>query len=135
VSLGYDIAATLPELRAQAESMMPDTCTITGEPTKVWDEDTASWIETPNVKYTGVCEVKSENVQAAAVDQQGQLLVVQSLILKLPVDASTTVGAGDVAVLSSCVFDPQLVGKKLQIGAEHHQSYATARRLPVKEIS
>jgi hypothetical protein len=115
--------------------MMPDMCTITGDPSKVWDEDTASWIETPNVKYTGVCEVKSENVQADDVDQQGQLLVVQSLVLKLPVEASVAVAAGDVAVLSSCVFDPQLVGVKLRVGAAHHQSYATARRLPVKEIS
>jgi hypothetical protein len=135
VNLGYDITATLPGLRVQAESMMVDECTITGEPTRVWDEATATWVETPTVTYTGKCQVKSENVQAAQVDAQGQLLVVQSLVLKLPVDASVNVAPGDVAVLTVCTFDAQLVGKKLRVGAFHHQSYATARRLPVREMS
>ena len=136
MSLGADVVAVLPELRAAAESMMVDSCTITGDPiTRVWDEDTSSYVDTPTTKYTGPCEVKSENVQAAQADAQGQLLVVQSLVLKLPVLSSTGVDVDDIAVLDTCQFDPQLVGKKLRVGGAHHQSFATARRLPVKEVS
>jgi len=134
VSLGTDLAAALPELRAQAESMMLDTCTITRS-VRTWDEGTASWVDAPTTVYTGACEVKAENVQAAEADAQGQLLIVQSLILKLPVAASVDVAPGDVATLTVCRFDPQLVGKRLRVGASHHQSFATARRLPVKEES
>ena len=122
--------------RAAAESLMVDECTITGDPvTKTWDEETDTYVETPTTKYTGICELKSENVQAAVQGTQGQLLVVQSLVLKLPVDTSTNVEPGDVATLTACRFDAQLVGVPLRVGAFHHQSFATARRLPVTEVT
>jgi hypothetical protein len=101
----------------------------------VFDPETDLYVDTPTTKYTGPCEVKSENVQAVDEDQQGQLLVVQSLTLKLPVGTSASVEPGDIAVLTSCQLDAQLVGKPLRVGAFHHQSYATARRLPVKEVT
>jgi hypothetical protein len=115
---------------------MRDTVKITGNPIQhVWHEDTLSYTDEPSTLYEGKCELKAENVQPGTVNSQGQALIVQALILKLPVDASVNVKPGNEAVMSTCAFDPQLVGVKLRIAAPHHQSFATARRFPVTEVS
>ena len=42
MNLGADIAAALPQLRRQAESMMRDECTITRAGTQTWDDATGT---------------------------------------------------------------------------------------------
>ena len=64
VNLGAFITCALPGLRAQAESMMRDSCTITrpggGE---TWDDATGGYLSGSSViLYSGRCRVRRPNV-------------------------------------------------------------------------
>lgn len=137
MSLGSDIAAALPNLRAEAESMMISTGVIRrGTGVKVEDPVTRQEVEETIVVYTGVCRFKAANSQAGRSDIPGAVVTDQSAYLSLPIGAP---GAGDVRLndVWECVtnpFDPSKVGMKARITGGHSQTYATAHRFPVQEV-
>ena len=122
--------------RMEAESAMKDHCVIPGPPTKTWDEGTASYIITAGAPiYDGKCRVKVDDVQVQEKDVQGQHLIEQRLRLDLPVSASTSVHKGHVATITASDNDPAQVGRQFRITGPHAQTFASARRFPVEEVS
>jgi len=67
----------------------------------------------------------------------GYSVVRDESIVSFPVDApgSGDVTTGDVWECTANPLDPSLVGVKLKISGVHHQTFATARRFPVEELS
>ena len=133
MDLGYELQLALPGLRAQAESRMVDSCVVAGVPVKTWHEDTASYTYDAPTVYSGKCEVRSENVEAASVDSQGRAVTVVRRTLKLPVVGSEGVREGHTVTVTACVNDPGLVGNRYTVGAFTGGSFLTARRLPISE--
>lgn len=136
MSLARDIAFALPELRAQAESLMVDGCVI-GFETKstVIDEQTGLY---PDViaepVYTGPCELMDARAALQEVEAAGQLLIEQGSILKLPVDGSAGVLKDMVVRFTSAKFDGEHIGLKLRVTGPFHKSTAVSRRFLVQEI-
>lgn len=136
MSLGQDIAAALPELQAAAVSMMFDACSIsTSETGTVLDEETLEYTDAPIVSYEGPCRVRFQNAESSELDVAGQLLTAQRATISLPIETSVDVEEGHIVTITAARFDASLVGRRFRVEGFHHQSLATARRLPVKEIS
>lgn len=135
MTLGRDIAAALPNLRAQAESRMVDECIINGEPVRVWNPEKLDYDLTPTVVYTGKCRVRLAGTQATQGEQAGQLFVEQGATLSLPFSEPTSadVRKDHVVTITASESDPGLVGAKYTIEARLRQTHATARRFPIKE--
>lgn len=137
MSLGADIAAQLPGLRAQAESMMVSAGVVrrkTGA--MVEDPDTLEQVPEMIAIYTGVGRYKAANTQAGRSEIPGAIVVDQSATLSLPVGAP---GVGDVRLndIWECTanpFDASLIGKKVRVTGVHSQTHATAHRFPVEEV-
>lgn len=138
--LAHDVAAILPGLRAEAEAMMVDACTIVdpalASTQGAFDPDTGTYGTTPadGVVYQGRCKVKVTTVDATEVDAAGQRRVVQRHELHLPVADSTTVKSGHVATVDTATNDPALQDRRFRVVGLHHETNATARRLEVVEV-
>jgi len=61
--------------RRMAESRMTDTCLVTRDGAKVWDEASGQHTVTPVQVYSGVCRVK-HSTGAAQADAGSQLVAV-----------------------------------------------------------
>jgi Family of unknown function (DUF6093) len=133
--IGYDIAAALPGLRAQAESLMLDTCTITraGTGQGVWNETTGSYDPPASTTvYTGPCKVQTRDVQVANPDVAGREAFVVDWTVHLPVVGSEGVRQGDTVTITAAALDAALVGRVFTVDGPHLGTAKTARRLPVK---
>lgn len=137
MSLGADISAQLPGLRAQAESMMV-SAGVVRRATGATEEDPVTLERVPVYAtiYTGIGRFKAANTQAGRSDIPGAIVVDQSATLSLPVGAP---GAGDVRLndIWECTanpFDASLIGKKVRVTGVHSQTHATAHRFPVEEV-
>lgn len=135
--LGHDIAAALPEMRAQAESKMVDACVITGGGgAPVWNETTGQYDTPAGVTvYDGKCEVQVPNVAEQSADVGEHEWTVQAAIVKLPVIGSEGAQIGHTVTITASTNDPQLVGCVYAVTGEHHKTYATARRLRCNEVT
>lgn len=85
--------------------------------------------------YTGKCSLRFPDMQPASVSIPGMILVEQDAVLSLPVTSSGGVRVNDLWECTANGMDSSLVGVILRIAGVHHQTNATARRFPVKEIS
>lgn len=126
--------------RVAAERGMRDTCRIVSGVTQgPIDETTGLYPDpTPTYSYQGKCKVKAENTGVHDIEAGTQILAEQGLILSLPIATSLLVGTDHVAEITAVhprTGDPQLIGKKFRIEGPAHQTYATARRLRVEEVS
>lgn len=137
MSLGSDVAAALPELRVQAESLMVSTCTITrGGGAGVWNEATGAYDATATTIYSGPCRlIFRSNSVVRETDAQGQFLLEQEPQLSLPVVGSETVTVGDAVTITANPYDAAMVGLTLRIAGIHTQTQATARRFPVEVVT
>lgn len=132
--LAHDIAAALPQLRAEAEARMVDACRLAHPATEpTFDPDTGEWDPgTTTVYYEGPCEVQSsDSLTVRTVEAGEEVVTVHRVTLKVPV-AVTGVEIGDTAEITASVFDPDLVGAAFRVTSGHEKSYATARRLRVE---
>lgn len=135
MTLGDDIAATLPRLRAEAESMMVDACIIHGDPVTVFNEETLENEETIPVIYEGRCKYRLSDAAIQPVEAVGQSLIVQRATLSLPIGSSRGIRKNHVATITASKNDPEMVGMRLLVKDSFRHTNATARRLPVEEIS
>lgn len=135
--LGHDIAAALPDLRAQAESLMVDACTITGgggEP--AWDDSAGEWTTSAgSTVYAGKCRVQVPNVAEQNADAGEREWTIQAAIVSLPVAGSEAVQVGHVITITDCPWDVSLEGVTFRVTAEHRKTHATARRLRCEELT
>lgn len=132
------IRAELPGMRAQAEALMVDSCTITqpGSGAPVFDENTGKYVDpAPVTVYTGKCRVQVPNVAENLTDSGERAWTVQDALVMLPVDGSEGALVGHTVTITAASLDAQLVGKRYTVTAAHHKTFATARRLRCKEVS
>jgi hypothetical protein len=137
VSLADDVAATLPFLRAQAESRMTTTCVATTRAAPVWDEATGSYTPgAPTTVYSGPCRLRMPYAYPQGTEAGDTAWAVDRGILSLPISAaSAAVTDGMTIVITANPNDPGLVGVELTVLSGHFQTDATARRLPVQLVT
>jgi len=126
VSLGEDIAAALPGLRAQAESLMTEPCTIRrpiGNDTDPLTGESVPAYRTPDV-YAGPCKVQDAGNQAREVESGSSTATLTSLEVHIPVSAEA-VAAGDFI---------EVGGRKFRADRPHRKTWQTAQRIPVTEV-
>ena len=112
---------------------MLDECAVTrpGEP--VTDPDTGE-VTTPSVLvYAGRCKVQSKDSSVSSPEAGGHSFTVVSRQVHIPAE-SADVRDGDVITITAA-RTPQLVGKVYRVDGFTPDSFDTAFRLPVKEVT
>jgi hypothetical protein len=136
VSLNDAVAAALPELRAQAESLMVDTCRITAAGAPVWDDANGVYTDGPaTTVYEGKCRLRRPSAGPQDTDAGEAGWSVDTYILSLPVVGSEAVSDGHAVVMLTSANDPAAVGLELTVSGGHWQSQSTARRVPCKVVT
>ena len=136
--LGDDLAAVLPELRAQAESMMRDTIRVerdnggfTRDPVTLEDTPTFDTI------YDGSGRVQRSGQLSPHETVAGEVeFGVNALMVQLPLSA-LGIRKGDRVTVTAVgpVSDPDLLGLKATVQANLVKSHATKRTLVCEEVS
>lgn len=129
-TLGDAIAAALPELQAQAESMMTDTCRVTRLGAAEWVTG-ADGIERPPgpvTVYEGQCKVQTFQPYEQTPEVGGSMEVVQRYNLHLPVSAGPF-QVGDLIERTT----PGKPARHWRVGGLHEKTHQTSQRLLVDE--
>ncbi|AYN57277.1 head-to-tail stopper [Arthrobacter phage Bridgette] len=127
-------SATLMGRRA-AERQMVDACVIT-RPTgqRVTDPTTGKVTIAETTVYTGKCQVVSKNSSTAEPEAGGHSFIAVSRTVKIPMNAAD-VKDGDVIRMTASKLNAFTAGKKYRVDGYTPDSYDTAARLPVKELT
>lgn len=134
--LADEIAAALPELRAEAEALMQDTCRVTSPGEKVWDDDEGKYVPGPPVVvYEGPCRLRNAYPAPQGVSTGETSWAVDAFVLSLPIATSGGVRDGHRVEMLTSAHDPAVVGMELVVSAPHPQTHSTARRLPVRLVT
>jgi hypothetical protein len=133
---GATLTGVLPELRAQAESLMTDSCTVrraTGETAQNEDTGTVGPVYTD--QFSSKCKVQARALAALTAEAGGRTATTVRLELHLPLSAGAA-EVGDVAEITAvgALSDVHLLGRKFTITAPVAKSFATARRYEVTEV-
>lgn len=121
--------------RAAAERLMVDACVISrGAGQKETDPVTGKVTVAETVVYTGNCQVTSKNTSTAAPEAGGHEFVEVSRQVKIPAN-SAEVRDGDVVKMTSSLLNIFTVGKEYRVDGFTPDSFDTAARLPVKELT
>lgn len=130
--LGDVVGSALPGLRAEAESMMRDSCAIVRLGTPVTDPDTGVVTIPETEMYSGKAKVQTYEAQESHPEAGESVRTVQRYALHIPV-GSYAPAVGDVATITTAFADPALVGRRYRVTALLHKTLATAYRLGVTE--
>ena len=133
VTLGDDLAAALPELRAAAESRMLDACTVRRAVGVTVDDVGVTTPDYSEPLYEGPCRVQTFEPQEYTPDVAVATVTTQRYAVHVPVGAYEP-SIGDVVEISTATLDPHLAGREYRVVALLHKSQATAYRLGVLEI-
>jgi hypothetical protein len=133
IDIGAELAAQLAESRADAESLMLDSCTIgvLGDP--VTDPVTDKVTTPLEPLYTGRCKVQTYEAQESNPEAGGATFTVQRYTVHIPVGAYAP-QVGHVVEIGAAALDPHLVGRRYRVAALMHKTLATAYRLGVEEV-
>lgn len=132
--LGDAIRGALPRLRAQAESMMFDTCEvreIVGEETGPDGRVVAVYGEPI---YAGRCRVSGDRPYEQTPEAGGLEFNVRRFILSLPAATGPYLENMRVAITAS-EFQPHIVGNEYRIAAVDERTAQTAQRMYVEIVS
>lgn len=130
--IGSQIGLALPRMRAQAESLMADTVTIT-RPGATSTDSTTGAVSTVSAQvYSGKARWKAATTAPRGDDVASASISSTSVELHIPV-GSCTVEAGDVVVVTASL-DPLLVGRRGRVAAWWGGSQVTAYRLPIEAL-
>lgn len=133
MTLADDVVGVLPFLREQAESLMLDQCTVTrpGEP--VTDPDSGVVSNGSTLVYAGKCKVQSKDSSTSSPEAGGHSFTVVSRQVHIPA-GSADVRDDDVVTITAATLS-RLVGKVYRVDGFTPDSYDTAFRIPVKEVT
>jgi hypothetical protein len=113
--IGYDLAAALPELQAQAESLMRDLCEVREPDTQgPYDPDTNTHTPVPGaLVYSGKCRVRhlSRAEEVATLAEQQVTLVDY----RITVPASASGIRVGLFLKVTATADPDLLNKRLSV--------------------
>lgn len=130
------VAAALPDLRALAESLMVDACTVTGPVSQTWDEPSGSYVPGAAVTaYAGPCRVQRLDGPPARPSAGDTAWDVGAVIVSLPVAGSGAVRVGHRVTVTACAMDGELVDAVFDVVAVLAKTFATARRLACQEVT
>ena len=138
MSLGGDIAAALPRLRSQAESMMTDTVRVeraTG--TQTMDPDTLEMVDDYATVYEDRARVQRSGQLSPHESVAGEVeFGVNALMVQLPLSALGIRKNDRVTVTAvGPLSDPDLVGLVATVQANLTKTHATKRTLVCEEVS
>lgn len=134
MSLGDDVVAVLPLLRAEAESLMRDRCVIERPGALVTDPETGDVTPSMTEVYSGKCKIQSKDSATATPDAAEASFVVVSRQVHIPAGAAD-VRNNDVVTVTASVLNPFGVGRRYRVEGFTPDTFDTAARIPVKEIT
>jgi hypothetical protein len=131
-----DVSAALPGLRAEAEALMVDQCRITKPGKSGWDDDKGEYVDEPPVTvYEGRCRIRNAYPAPQSV-QAGQVAWgLDIIIISIPIGAAAGIERGCEWELTASANDPDSVGMRASIMADHVQTFSTACRFPAQIVS
>lgn len=136
MTLGYELASALTELRAEAESRMTSTCTATlpgDEP--VWDAEAGEYIaDDATTIYSGPCRLRWSPAPQDADAGEAMWSADRSGTLSTPIGGAPLVD-GALVTITTNPNDPEMVGLQLTVLGPHFQTDSTARRYPVQVVT
>jgi hypothetical protein len=120
--------------RARAEADMRDACTVQRVASPTTDPEIGVVTPAYSTVYAGKCKVQQSRPAVAPTEVGEAAVFVGQLTLHLP--ASVTGPApDDLVTVTASALDPDLVGKVFRLRAPAHESYLTARRYPMVEVT
>ncbi len=138
MSLGAAIAGALPGMRAEAESMMRDSCVVRdpSAASQTWNESTGTYVTgAAPIVYSGKCRVRDASPSPGDVAAGEAAWTVRRVIVHLPVEGSGAVRQGHTVTVTHCPNDSAMVGLTATVAAFHAQTNSTARRLPCEVVT
>jgi len=133
VSIADDVLSVLPDLQAQAESLMLDQCILERRAGEVTDPVTGVVTDGWEKVYEGKCKVQGRAAQAGSPEAGGHAFVVENLMVHLPVSTGSMVN--DRVTIVSASLDPLLVGLQLRLNELARGSIRTAYRWNVELVT
>ena len=134
MTLGSDLAAALPLLRAEAESRMTETV-IAGTFKDGTDENGDATRVPDAVRYEGRGRIRYGSLAASNdLNQVAQPVVMQSPFLSVPW-GSPRLFEGDDVVVPASGSDPLLVGRTYRVAGNAVIGQVTTHRYPLIELS
>lgn len=137
MNLEADVAAELPFLRAQAESMMVDTVTIERPDGTTLDPDSLE--EVP--AFTTVISIRARVQRPGSLSPRestagGFEFGVNTVLVQLPLSATGVLKGDRVTVTSlGSASDPDLLGLVSTVRANLTKTHPTKRTLVCEEVS
>lgn len=132
MDLGAELTAQLLESRADAESLMLDTCTIVRLGEVVTNPDTG--VVTPPAEttiYTGRCKVKAPQRANQPADVGAAIITVTPGEVHIPATGPDLM-VGDVVEMTASELQSTLVGDLYKVTGPFDGTLVTARRHPVE---
>lgn len=123
--LGDDLAAILPELRAQAVSRMRTPCLVRRPGGTTADPETGADVSVYDPVWSGFCRIGQQSITARAGESAEATVLTQQLQIHIPV------GVGPVRSGDEVLAD----GRAFRVDGTHDKDQQTAQRLPVTEIT
>lgn len=122
--------------RKAAEARMDDVCRITRKTgDRVLNESTGQYTTATITIYEGPCRVLSPYRVPATPTGAGQTQNIENLRLDLPISSSLGIHSGDAVEITHAESDPDMLGRTYTVSTAAQQSDATARRIPIQEVS
>lgn len=127
--IGHNIAAALPALRAQARSLMLDSCTIDRLDGLVWDEElqktVPNWV--PVAMSPCNIDMPPATTRALVTDE---VTTPGQPVVKVPMSVAGVEPDDRVTITAvSAAGDPELLGAVFWVTSNRNRSTAAARRL------
>lgn len=120
--------------RRAAEKLMVDSCIIERPGDPVTDPDTGNVTAGMVPVYSGKCKVQSKDSATATPDAAGASFVVVSRQVHIPANGADVLN-DDVVTITSSKLNVFTVGKQYRVEGFTPDSFDTAARMPVKEIT
>lgn len=137
MSLGDDIAATLPELRAHAESMMRDTIRLERQTGTTPDPVTLEEVPTWATVYDGKARIQRTGQVSPSEQVVGEVeFGLNAVLIQLPLTAVGVKKGHRVTVAAvGPESDPDLLGLVATVQANLTKSHPTKRTLVCEEVT
>lgn len=132
MTLGGDIAAALPGLRAEADSRMTDSIQA-GRFADGVDEEAGdpTW-ELVTERYAGKARIRWGSREVTNADAPSMPITVQEPYLSIPFGSPRLMDNDQVLVTASA--DPILVGRRFRVQGYPIAGQVTAYRYPLEEL-
>ena len=130
----FDPEESILEARADAESLMIDSCRITRPGEVVTDPNTGKDTRSQTPVYEGKCRVQQTVSQSSSSEAGGHLFSVQDSGVHIPVGAGP-VQSGDMVLMLVVRMDPSLENTVFRVTDIAQKSLASAQRLRVEEVT